>query len=79
MHHGLKSIGIKATAKIKKPLLKPYYKRARMDFAEQYLHWTFEDWKRVIWLDKTKINRFGSDVRQWAGKKKGKSLSNRLV
>ncbi len=38
MHHGLKSIGMKATAKVKKPLLKPHYKRARMDFAEQYLH-----------------------------------------
>jgi hypothetical protein len=37
-----------------------------MDFAEKYLHWTVEDWKRVIWSDETKINRFGSDRRQWA-------------
>jgi len=43
VHHGLKSIGIKATAKVKKPLFKPYHKRARMDFAEQYLHWTVKD------------------------------------
>jgi len=48
VHHGLKSIGMKATAKVKKPLLKPCHKRARMEFAEQYLHWTVEDWKRVI-------------------------------
>jgi len=75
---GLKSIGIKAIAKVKKPL-KPYHERARMDFAEQYLHWTVKDWKRVIWLDETKINRFGSDGRQWAWKKKGESLSDRLV
>jgi len=50
-----------------------------MEFAEQYLHWAIEDWKRVIWSDKTKINRFRSDDREWAWKKKGESLSDRLV
>ena len=70
---------MKAITKVKKPLLKPHHKRARMDFAEQYLHWTVEDWKRVIWSDETKINRFGSDGRHWAWKKKGESLSDRLV
>jgi len=43
VHHGLKSIGMKAIVKVKKPLLKLHHKRARMDFAEQYLHWTVED------------------------------------
>ena len=70
---------MRAIAKVKKPLLKPHHKRARMDFAEKYLHWTVEDWKRVIWSDETKINRFGSDGRQWAWKKKGERLSERLV
>jgi len=34
---------IRAVAKVKKPLLKPHHKRARMDFVEKYLHWTVED------------------------------------
>jgi len=72
-------MGMRAVAKVKKPLLKPHHKSARMDFAEKYLHWTVEDWKRVIWSDETKINRFGSDGRQWAWKKKGERLSERLV
>jgi len=38
VHCGLKLIGIKAIAKVKKPLLNPYYKRARIDFTEQYLY-----------------------------------------
>ena len=38
-----------------------------------------EDWKRVIWLDETKINRLGSDGRKWAWKKAGEGLSDRLV
>jgi hypothetical protein len=77
--HSLRLMGMRAVAKVKKPLLKPHHKRARMEFAEKYLHWTMEDWKRVIWSDETKINRFGSDGRQWAWKKKGERLSERLV
>jgi hypothetical protein len=36
-------MGMRAVAKVKMPLLKPYHKRARMDFAVKYLHWTVED------------------------------------
>ena len=43
VHHSLKSMGIRVIAKVKKPLLKPYHKRTRIDFADQYLHWAVED------------------------------------
>ena len=36
--HSLRLIGMRAVAKVKKPLLKPHHKRARMDFTEKYLH-----------------------------------------
>ena len=38
-----------------------------------------EDWKRVIWSDETKINRFGSDGRQWVWKQAGEGLTQREV
>ena len=38
-----------------------------------------EDWKPVIWSDKTKINCIGSDGRKWAWKRAGEGLSDRLV
>ena len=38
-----------------------------------------EDWKHVIWSDKTKINCIGSDGRKWAWKRAGEGLSDRLV
>ena len=42
-----------------------------------------EDWKRVVWSDKTKINRFLSDGRSWVWKeaktKKKKTLIPREV
>ena len=33
----------------------------------------------MIWSDKTKINRIGSDGRKWIWKKQGEGLSSRLV
>ena len=70
----LKQEGLKAIAKVKKPYLKPQHKRHRLEFANEYKYWTVEDWKRVIWSDETKINRFGSDGLKWAWKKPGTTL-----
>ena len=50
-----------------------------MEFALKYKDWTVEDWKRVIWLDETKINRLGSDGRSWVWKKPGEQLQDRYV
>ena len=61
-----KRAGLKAVRKKKQPYLKLGHHRARMDFAEKYQYWTVEDWKRVIWSDETKINRFSSDGKKWA-------------
>ncbi len=38
-----------------------------------------EDWKRVIWSDETKINRIGSDGKQWVWKQVGEGLISREV
>ena len=40
----------------------------RLDFAIAHKDWTLDDWKRVLWTDETKINRFGSDGREWMWK-----------
>ena len=50
-----------------------------MDFALTHKDWTVEDWKRVVWSDETKINRMGSDGKQWVWKKAGEGLSDRVV
>src|SRR5262249_52903457 len=73
----LKKHSFKAMVKKKKPLLSTRHRRARLAFAQKYQEWTVEDWKRVIWSDETKINRFGSDGREWVWKKKGEGLIQR--
>ena len=64
---------------MKKPFLKAKHRRDRLNFALKYGEWTVDDWKRVLWSDETKINRFGSDGRKWVWKKKGEPLSDRTI
>ncbi|EIE80576.1 hypothetical protein G6F46_012994 [Rhizopus delemar] len=40
-------------------------KKARLQFAKKYKDWTEEGWKGVVFSDETKINRLGSDGKQW--------------
>jgi transposase len=70
----LRKAGMKSTVKQKKPLFKPQHIRERLAFAQRHKDWTIEDWKRVIWSDETKINRFGADGRKWCWKKPGEQL-----
>ena len=55
----------KARKIVKKPLLTKRHRDARLQFALTHKDWTLDDWKRVVWSDETKINRFGSDGKQY--------------
>lgn len=46
------------TIEKKKPLLSEKYRKARLDFVKKYESWLHEDWKKIIFSDKTKISRF---------------------
>ena len=75
----LKKEGMKSVVKKKRPVLSTKHRKDRLDFALTHKDWTVEDWKRVVWSDETKINRMGSDGRQWVWKKAGEGLSDRVV
>ena len=45
----LKATRTTAVAKQKKPLLTRKHRSARLEFAERYLEWTVDDWKKVWW------------------------------
>jgi transposase len=79
VRRALRQTGWKAVVKKKKPALTKAHKRARMEFAERHLEWTVEDWKKVWWSDETKINRFGSDGREYVWIEAGEGLSKRTV
>jgi transposase len=75
----LKKHSFKAVVKKKKPLLSARHRQKRLAFALKYKEWTVEDWKKVIWSDETKINRFGSDGRQWVWKQQGEGLVEKEI
>ena len=79
VRNSLKHDDFIAVVKKKKPYLSKKHRRARLAFALKYQEWTVEDWKHVIWSDETKINRFGSDGKQYVWKKKGQPLLEKEV
>ena len=79
VHQVLKQHSLKAVTKKTKPLLSAVHCKKRLAFALKYQNWTVEDWKRIIWSDETKINRIGSDGKQWVWKQVGQGLIDREV
>lgn len=75
----LNKAGLKAGEKKKKPLLSAKNINARMEFAKKHKDWTIEDWKRVIFSDESKINRFNSDGRSWCWFRDVGELETRTV
>jgi transposase len=71
--------GLSACAKRKKPLLSTKHRKARLAFAKKYKDWTMDQWKRVFFSDESKINRYGSDGRQYCWKKRGEPLRDHHV
>ena len=61
----LRRIGLVSAVKQKKPALSDKNVKARLKFCKDHKTWTIQDWKKVIWSDETKINRFQSDGKEY--------------
>lgn len=48
-------------------------------FAKAYENFTTDDWKKVTWSDETKINRVGSDGRNWTWVDKHVGIQERNI
>lgn len=79
VRRALKSSGLQPIFKPKKPLLFAKKVKARLAWGKHHVDWTIKDWKRFIWSDEIKINRFGSDGKIYAWKKSHEPLQNRHV
>ncbi|XP_075159678.1 uncharacterized protein LOC142232855 [Haematobia irritans] len=61
----LHRLGYVSAVKKKKSALSDKNIKSRLTFCKSHKNWTEEDWKRVIWSDETKINRFQSDGKEY--------------
>src|SRR6478735_1772961 len=76
VRRALRKAGLGAIEKPKKPLLSAKNIRNRLSWCMAHKDWTQDDWRRVIWSDETKINRFNSDGRQWVWVRSNEELQN---
>ena len=79
VRNALRESGFYSATKKKTPLLKWAYCLWHLQFAKYHENWTVEDWKRVLWTDKTKINRIGSDGKVYIWKEREEPLSDRTT
>jgi transposase len=75
----LKQEDLTTQHKKKRPKLTRAHIQKRLEFVRRYEHWTVEDWKKVLWTDETKINRYGSDGTQWVWKSNKIGMQARLI
>ena len=58
------------------PSRKPFTSKknwiARVKFTEEHLHWTKQDWGKVLWSDESKYNLFSSNDIKYVRRPKNK-------
>jgi len=59
----------------RKPFVSLKNRRARLAFAKKHVSWTPQQWSKVLFTDETKINRFGSDGRQYVRRRSGEEFA----
>jgi transposase len=79
LRNALRNVGLRACEKISKPCLSPKNIQERFRFAMIHKDWTVEDWKRVVFSDETKINRFNADGRSWCWVNDKENVPDRAV
>jgi hypothetical protein len=79
IHNVLKAACLKAMVRKERPHLSIKLRQRRLNFAHKYKVWIVEVWTRVIWSDKTKSNKIGSNgwIDMW--KKRGEPLQDKKV
>lgn len=79
VRRALRGAGLGAMTKPRKPLISAKNARKRLAWCKAHADWTVDDWRRVVWSDETKTNRFNSDGRVWAWIRDVESLKPKHV
>ena len=71
----LQEIGLFNRTPRKKPLVSSKNKKKRLEFANRYVIWTYENWAKVFFSDESKFNLFGNDGKNNVKRRIGERLS----
>ena len=75
----LTDVGLRACEKIPKPSLSQRNVQERLRFVTIHKYWTVEDWKSMVFSDKTKINHFNANRRSWYWVNDKENVLDRVV
>jgi transposase len=79
VRRALRDQGLGSVEKQAKPILTRQQIKNRLKFAKAHKDWTVHDWRRVVFSDESKINRFNSDGRVWAWIRCSDNIQERQV
>jgi transposase len=66
--------GLQGRVARKKPYISPKNRLARLEFARRHIHWTPEQWNKVLFSDESKFNRLGSDGKAYVRRRPGEEF-----
>lgn len=75
----LLDVGLFGRVAIRKPLLKTVHKQKRLQWAKIHSNWTMEQWKKVLWTDESKFEKFGSNRRQYVRRRAGERVMESCI
>ena len=73
------NMGLYGRIRRTKPFLSHKHKMKRRDWAKEFVTWSVEEWKKVIFSDESRFNLFGSDGRQYCRRRVGEEFLDRNV
>ena len=74
----LQEIGLFNRTPRKKPLVSSKNKKKRLEFANRYVIWTYENWAKVFFSDESKFNLFGN-VKRLIGERLSAKCTKKTV
>jgi hypothetical protein len=78
IRNALCRLGYKRYVACSKPLLTEATKRRRLEFAQQYIIWTYEQWRLIFWSDETWI-KGGHHTKVYVTRRKDEELEEDCV
>jgi transposase len=75
----LKEMGYGSYSMVHKPLLTSVHKRNRRHWAMEHKDWTLDQWKSVIWSDKSLFTVMGNDSFRKVIRKEGERYQERYI
>ena len=75
----LKEAGLIARTTAQKPLISKKNQKTRLQFAQQHVLWSAEQWAKVHFPDESKFNLIGFDGKKYVRHKLGERLSVKCV